>query len=439
MGYRQAIVLLITGLAAGADRECDLVLQRTAAKVVASYRSITSYACLETVEREYYRPRGATLPRECPVLMEQRTHPTPDLVLFLSSRDRLRLEVTTSSKGEIQSWPGASKFVESGIENLVREGPIGTGAFGTLLSVMFATDVKKFGFVGEDVIAGRRRLIYTFQVPVSDSHYRVKSMDNHDWLTVGYEGVLYVDATSADPARVTVSTNELPLAAGVCQTTSTLQFHRDANVGEELLLPQKAVQRFVSPNGNETQNTTTFSDCRQYSSQSSISFYTSADDTAGTIHAAARPHAAVIPEGLPFSMELLEAIDGDTAAAGDRFRARLATPLRDGRRTIAPKGALIEGRVSEVEVGYHPTEMVAIGLIPESLEVQGVKVSFAARLDLSVGVVAKEQRIRKGLQFFLPAPGEVPHEFRLPGTHNILKKGFTTDWQTAAVRSQRFN
>jgi hypothetical protein len=436
MGYRQAVVLLFaTGVAPAGGHEWDEAIRRSAEKVAASVKSIHGYTCIETVERDYYRPRGNTLPRECPVLMEQRKNPTPDMVLLLTARDRLRLEVATSSRGEIHSWPGASRFADSGIDTLVREGPIGTGAFGTLLTIIFLQDVEKFGYLGDTREGGRRQFMYTFSVPASASHYRVKTMDNSAWRPVGYQGILHIDAETADPVRVMVVADGMPRAAGVCQTSANLVFKRDAGVGEEFLLPVSAGQRYVSINGSETWNTIRFSTCRQYSSESTISYGTPTDAGADGIRTVARLHPSIeIPEGLRFSMALLSTIDADNAAAGDRFTALLATPIRDGRRTIAPKGALIEGRVSHVGIDFRPVETVAIGLMPESIAIQGAKIPFAARLDLRADVVAKQKRKRKGLEFFLPAPGEYPQEIRLPGTHNVLAKGFVSEWMTAAVR-----
>jgi hypothetical protein len=436
MGYRQAVVLLFAASMASAGvLESDEAIRRAAEKVASSAKSIHSYTCIETIERDYYRPRGNTLPRECPVLMEQRKNPAPDMVLLLAARDRLRLEVATSSRGEIHSWPGASRFADSGIETLVREGPIGTGAFGTLLTIVFLQDVKKFEYLGDIREAGRRQFMYIFSVPVSASHYRVKTMDNSAWLTVGYQGVLHIDAETADPVRIMVVTNDLPPAAGVCQTAANLVFKHDSGLGDELLLPASAGQHYVSINGNETQNNISFSNCRQYSSESTITYGASSGDGASRVRPVAKLNPVVdIPGWLPFSMELLSTIDTNNAAGGDRFTARLATPLRDGRRTIAPKGALIEGRVSNVGIGFRPVESVAIGLIPESLEIKGAKIPFAARLDLRTDVVTKQQKKRKGLVFFLPAPGEYPHEIRLPGTHNVLAKGFVSEWMTATPR-----
>jgi hypothetical protein len=445
MGHHPALSLLLAAAlasssarpAAGADPDSDAVLKRAVAKVVAHFESFSSSACLETIQREYFQPRAATLPRDCPVLMEQRQHPTLDMELLLSYRDRLRLEVTTSSRGEIHSWPGASRFSDSGIETLVRQGPIGTGAFGVLMKLIFVQDVKGFAPAGEVTMDGRRCFVYNFAVPVAESHYRVRSQDDASWLTVGYDGVVYVDAEIAEPVRVTVQTNHVPLAAGVCLTASTLQFKHNEDA-EEFLLPVVAGQRFIGTTGMETQNTITFSGCRQYSSESSVTFYAGPDDAPAPPLRAARaaPTQLSISELLPFSMELLTPIDSDTTAGGDRFRARLTAPLRDGKQQIAPKGAIIEGRVSDVAVEFRPVEAVSIGLIPDSLQIEGSTVPFAARLDLRSDAVAREKRQQKGLQFFLPAPGEYPHRFRFPGTHKILPKGFVSAWWTARPRQR---
>ena len=142
------------------------------------------------------------------------------------------------------------------------------------------------------------------------------------------------------------------------------------------------------------------------------------------------PVPTYIPEVLPFAFELAAAIDTDTAAAGDRFAGRLTMPLRNGRMVIAPKGARIEGRISDLEMGFYPKEAVLIGLIPESIEIHGVKTPFAATLDTRRDVVAKEVKGRKGLEFLLPHPGQHAHLFRFPGSHNVMQKGFTSYWLT---------
>src|ERR1035437_483381 len=96
------IFIWMAGMAAlGYDP--DDVLSRATLKVLASVKSVPHYTCVETVSRNYFEPAAVTLPRDCPVLMEQRRHRTLDMYLHLYSRDRLRLDVTMASQGEIFS------------------------------------------------------------------------------------------------------------------------------------------------------------------------------------------------------------------------------------------------------------------------------------------------------------------------------------------------
>lgn len=54
------------------------------------------------------------------MVLEQRLHPTPNMVLRLASTDRLRLDVAMVQSGEISSWVGASKFDDADVGHLVR-------------------------------------------------------------------------------------------------------------------------------------------------------------------------------------------------------------------------------------------------------------------------------------------------------------------------------
>jgi hypothetical protein len=271
-------------------------------------------------------------------------------------------------------------------------------------------------------------------VSASDSHYRLSSPYDPISPAIKYEGVLLVDVETADPVRLLVVTRELPLASNLCETASTLNFRHGTAGDSDVLLPAFAAQHFISPTGKEARNTISFSNCRKYSSESTVTFNPRPAETI-VAHLASTPALPpAIPEQLSFSMELLTPFDSDTAAAGDRFIARLTAPLRDGNHLIAPKGATVEGRLSDVEIEFHPAEKVTFGLIPESLQIHGSKVPLAAQLDV-YAQVRKEHRKLKGLQFYLPAPGERPHQFLLVGRHAVLPKGFTSEWLTIALRN----
>jgi hypothetical protein len=437
MADRQALKLGLTALLsiqalAAADEvrgaEADL-LKRATAIVFENYRSIQNYTCVETVQRDYYRPVASTLPRSCPVLLEQRQHPTMDMVLKLMSMDRLRLEVTTTEKGELLSWAGAKKFEEGTIDRIVREGPMGTGAFGSYLDVIFNHDVRTFVPQGETVVNGRRAKVYSFRVAASDSHYRMKLKDGNSWHMSAYLGEVLVDAETAEPLRLTLRTLELPLTTGMCQAVSTLDFSRVPMGGRDLVMASNATQRFIYPDGSETENTTRFSSCREYVGESSVKFFPEATAYRSDESKDVAPVAVDrIPSWIRFKMELTTPIDSDTAAHGDPFTGRLAEPLLDGKRVLAPRGARVEGRVSLLKVNYLQTPGVWFGLTPETIEIQGTKVPFPARLSVTPGGEAVQRR--KGMRIYLPRPGEHSGTFEVPGLHAVLQRGFVSEWVT---------
>ena len=416
-----------SGLAA--DSDATALLKRAVHNVTLSESGIQNYTCIETVGRDYYTPRASTLPRACSAVLQQRQHPGLDMALRLLSFDRLRLEVTTTAAGEIFSWVGAGKFDDAGIDDLVRQGPIGTGAFGAFLSVIFDKDVKQFVVVGEDTVEGRRLMEYSFHVPRGDSHYRVRLADGAGWFTSGYDGTVLLDPQTADPVSLTIRTEELPRATESCQTVAKLDYTR-VKLGErELLLPRRTTQRFIAPTGEETENTTTFSNCREYSTESTINFFGETDASASAAqNTSAAPTS--IPGGMHFRLALLAPIDSDQAAGGDRFAATLVDPLRQGKQTLAPKGSVVEGHVTLVKIFYLAQPQTVIALTLETVQVRGAKLRLSAVPDVAAYALARQSNRSRGVDIFLPPPGERAGLFRFHGKRAIMNRGFASDWLT---------
>jgi hypothetical protein len=71
--------------------------------------------------------------------------------LSLQARDRLRLDVAVSGGDridEIYSWAAASRFDSRSIFEMVSNGPISSGAFGTYLIDVFQNPAVRFSFIG---------------------------------------------------------------------------------------------------------------------------------------------------------------------------------------------------------------------------------------------------------------------------------------------------
>ena len=416
------LVALFLAAAAAAVPEADLIA-RAAARVAANQHSVRRYACVETIRRDFFRPLSSTLPHSCPALLELRRRPASDSALRLVATDWLRLAVIDTEAGEVHSWVGANHFDDAGIAHVVRERPIANGEFAALLGLIFLGDVKHFVFEAETVVGDRKALRYSFAVDTPDSHYKVRAVDGGEQVRVAYSGSVAIDAETADPLEAVVRTDSMPDASGSCQTLWKLDFTRVPVGSDELLLPRRASHRFIALDGRETENTATFSACREYSSKSKITYFTGLEGTAGDAAAKGAEVVPRIPWGLRFRLELTSPIDSDAAAAGDRFTARLVSPLVDGARVLAPAGAVVEGRISRLKIYYGPAAEVVLGLSPETLEIHGTKVP--------IGAMPEFPRKGRGQEITLPPPGERSGMFRRSGLRAVWPSGFETQWRTA--------
>jgi hypothetical protein len=409
-----------------AERNPDEVMKQVTEKVVSSAERIPSYTCVETIVREYYRPTVAILPRSCPVLMEQRQHPTPDIALRLAMTDRLRLDVTMIERGEIFSWVGASRFDDRSIFQMVG-GPMVTGAFGGFLSVIFKQDVHRFTFERSTEVEGRRQMEYSFKVARENSSYKVAIPGSS--VKTGYNGTVLADPVTGDVILLTVKAAELPALTNACEISTNLALRR-VKIGDgEFLLPAQARQRYVLTTGEETENTTTFASCREYLGESSVSF-NAPKSAAGGFPPSARATPVRVPVEQRFTVELTAPIASLTAGAGDAFSGRLLTPLRDERRRLlARTGSLLEGRILRVERHHLAPAFTVVALKLERLEIGSSMVPLAAVRDWSREL---HRSIGKAhVEILLPLPSEKNAAvFRFAGDQAVIPRGYRSDWRT---------
>ncbi|HEY1493790.1 MAG TPA: hypothetical protein VGF49_04575 [Candidatus Solibacter sp.] len=419
------------GLSAAAAYDPTEVLTRAIQRAIDRSRAIPNYTCVETVTRVYFQPAAAALPRDCAVLLEQRRRPTPDIILQPYATDRLRLDVTMSSRGEIFSWSGASRFEDHDIDHIVRNGPMGTGSFGGFLATIFTSDAKRFTFERTLTVNGRPTMEYSFQVAQPDSHYKLKL--NEDWTYVPYSGTFQVEPESGDVQSMTITTGASPPATGMCRSTATLDFVR-VRIGDELfMLPGHARQRFVYPTVEETENTTAFTNCREFRGESTVTFSPEEPVVASAAKRVSIAAEAAIPRGLRFTLELSAPIATDTAAAGDPFTAKLSDALRDDRnKLLAAKGSLVGGRLLRVQTFARPPESVVV-LQPEYIQTRSGRLELSAVRDWTY-VIAQQRRSRRGVQILMPLSGEDNSGvFRFPGEHIVIPAKFRSDWKTAPL------
>ena len=407
------------------------VLERARASLQAMTRRLPNYACIETVERTYFQPpprAGAS----CPLILaahHARTEP-----LKLEGSDRLRLEVTVSEGHEIHAWPGATRFDTRDVDQIIRQGPIGTGTFGSHLTGIFDNPAVEFQYAGEKADGNLPVVEYRYHISTESSRYRVKTGSR--WQTIPYDGTFWIDPESLGLRRLTVESGELPAASSMCHLEAALDY-QIVHIGDgDVLLPREGKLQIVMSNAQETTNLTTFSDCREYMTESALHFEDS--DAAG---AAAKPMVrapVALPIGLPVYLALSTAIDTSRAAAGDPVAAKVTRPVkRTGTgEVLIPAGSEVLGRLTRLERHLLPRPYFLISLSFNRLVRGDVSSPFAARYDVNAEL-AKElgAEIRasgRGLEFWDVGT------FLFPSAKPtlVLPEGFESKWETLATPSR---
>lgn len=349
----------------------DILLQARD-RLLSDTSRMPRYTCEQQIVRNFYKPRSSE-PQSCATLVSQQAN-----AVAPSSRDRLRLEVAIADNREVHSLPGAAQFNESGIRELVNGGPFGSGDFSAFVSAIFSGATQPT-FVGLRTAEGRPLFEYTYSVTASASRYR---LDVYPANTVtAYHGSFLLDPQSADLVRLTVQTAELPPATQACQASSEIQYERTNIHGRAVLVPRETDLRMIYRNGSAATAATTYSQCHEYTSHSSLRFDVSANEGVQ----GPRPQSSglgsgkEVPLGVHFDCHILTPIDMKTSA-GTVVDAVLRTPIRDEDEVFAPAGSHIHGwlvRVAEYN-GKH--QYFEADILFDSIDIHGTKVPLHASL-----------------------------------------------------------
>jgi hypothetical protein len=402
-------------------------LDRARATLQSMTRRLPRYTCVETINRVYYQPprdAGAS----CPQI--EAAYSTRGSTLTLDSTDRLRLEVTMSEGREIHAWPGATRFDVRNVDQIIHQGPVGTGSFGTHLIGIFDNPSVAFHFAGELSSHGRHYLEYRYTVPLEASRYHVKT--GRTWAPVAYQGSFRLDSQTLQLESLSLESTALPPASNMCSLAGSFEYQQ-LSEGTGILFPRRASLKILGTDGRETSSVTSFSGCREYQAESEVRFDTAPDSEA----ASARPvvHAAVaLPLGLPVVLSLISPIDTDTAAAGDPVSATVIRPVRRASSgpVLIPSGATVLGRITRLEHHLFPEPYFLIALSFNRLVEGATSAPFAAKHDTDPTLVrrlsANLRSYGRGLEFWDVGTFLIP----TPKPHYILSAGFQSKWETLA-------
>jgi hypothetical protein len=312
--------------------------------------NLPNYTCLETIERSVRRIDKAKS-------------------LF---HDRIHVEVAFIEGNEMFSWPGAHTFEPYLLEQIPQVGASGAGAFGGWTRALFGAAGPDFMNAGACSVEGRRGSQYRFLMPARTSDYEVRFGGKK--TIAPYTGFVCVDPDSLEVMFLEVSVGQLP--SPIASISESIHFAR-ARVGlADFLLPQNDELTIADREGTENRNVIEFTGCREYTSQSSISF--DAEPKAAT-DTKASSEDLQLPGGIPLDLKLESPIVSDDSAVGDPIMARLNRTVNSVGISI-PKGAVVSGRIRGLEQYLEPEKYFLVTFEFSSVSFGGKRVMFRAGL-----------------------------------------------------------
>jgi len=340
-------------LSAQPESSPDPILARIQAKARENLERLPDYVCVQTVERSHRSTAKDEFKRQ----------------------DTLRLQVALIGRREHYAWLDARKFEDRELRDMVGRGVVGTGDFALHAKHVFEPRVAEFKPRGEITYQGRRALSYGYEVPWENSGYRIRNPPREE--VVAFRGSLLVDAETLDLLRLEVQADEIPPELGLDRVSTTLEYVRATIGASECLLPKSSEMTMLALDGGESRNRTQLGQCRQYTTESRLSYDAPAEREAAAEEKAA---AADLPSRLTLELSLEADIPLETAVVGDPIRAVLSHPLKDGERLLAPAGSVALGNIVRLERQSQPIDLYEIALEFHTLETSQGRYEFSATM-----------------------------------------------------------
>lgn len=325
------------------------------------------FICDAVISREFYRTDtarsngGATnIPRE----------PRGSLM----GRDRLHVEVAVFDDRQLFSWPGTGTFHFEGLDEMTGGGTSGTGDFGSFAASFLAdSDPASVRFRGVGEWAGRQVAEYSYDVPLVRSHYTIAT-GPHQVERAAYQGSMFVDTRTGDLRRLVIRVPGPPAASGILRAEVDTSYAPQPGTQGPDLFPSTSALAMLLNGGSEAINRTTYRGCHFFTSESTLHFgaFSSAPPKAEEPATSSR-----LPAGLDVRSTMLALIDSRTAYAGDLLEARVVNRVKQGKRTLVPKGAVLHGRIVRLQQQYYPRVSVRVGVRFTSVEFDGMSEAIA--------------------------------------------------------------
>jgi hypothetical protein len=277
-------------------------------------------------------------------------------------------------------------------------------------------------------------------VPRNASHNRVKG--RHGWDLTAFSGRFEIVSPTAELLQLAYETDPLQPDTNMCRAKISNDYHL-LHIGDgEFRIPLRSEFETFDTDGGKTDSVTEFSACREYTTESKLSFgdpQTSGAELETTPQPVAVANPIVLPPGLALTLAMIGATDLGTAAAGDRVSARVVHPVRapGSKKVWVPANAIARGRILVMRHELRTSEFL-LSLRFDTLETNGVVSPLSIRVAREIKAEWRDPGglIFRGNEFSLPTPAltEPGSRFVFPAKSGryVIRPGFQSKWTTVA-------
>ena len=250
------------------------------------------------------------------------------------------------------------RFEDKNLTSFVSSGMIANGMFALHAHNLFVNDTAAFEYRGEENLDGRDAVRYDYRIAQFMSGYRISSRGAS--ATVATRGSFWFDPVTLDLFRLDVSGDEIPTELGLAEFVVKTYYAREHIAGSDALLPQRAELVLTHFSGEANRNVVAFSACRQYGSESTISFEPPPEP--GSELPRPEVRQVDLAAGLLVPVALETGIDSKSASVGDAVRARVRQDVRQKGQLVLPAGAVISGRIRSLDRFSAPEPYFLMGI-----------------------------------------------------------------------------
>jgi hypothetical protein len=360
-----------------------------------------NFTCLETIERAHRR------------------NPWNEF----SVQDVVQVEVAHVGSEELFSRPGAAHFESQTLEGMVDAGMTSNGEFAGHARSVFIGDFGLIQYWGEEELEGHHVARYDYKIAAAFSGNRLSV--GRGSATTAVRGSFWADTATFDLLRLTTEAIDIPITLGVSSAITEVDYSRVPIGSGEFLLPQSASIWLVHSQGLESRNRIDFTHCRQFATESVVSF----EEADGKGDRSSRGASDfILPSELMCPLRLQTRVDLATAKGGDAVTAVLDADLKRRNQLVAPKGAVVLGRIRMVRKdsgGY------VVGVEFTDLTFERKRARFIAKLVSIDSRVGKQMRSNDKAD--VPPDASGVGTFFVDSDRAELPKGMAMEWKTLDI------